>query len=123
MSVAENPSRLHCGHCDEYLSKTVYYQHKRLFYDRRSKKWSKHQVYGDDSLAETPFVLRDGAEPTVESEVNNQADDERCAFQISSQQGESDLPDQTDFMWYSSSDGPSQSSDVTAVSLLTECMA
>ena len=35
---AMKATRLHCGHCDQNLLKTIYYQHKRLYYDHRLKK-------------------------------------------------------------------------------------
>ena len=30
-----------CEHCDEFISKTLYYKHRKLFYDRKAKKWKK----------------------------------------------------------------------------------
>ena len=29
-----------CEHCDDYVSKTLYFKHKRLYYDRKTKIWS-----------------------------------------------------------------------------------
>ena len=31
--------RYYCEHCNQYLSKTLFFKHKRLYYDRLSKKW------------------------------------------------------------------------------------
>ena len=33
--------RFHCGHCNEKVSKTLYYQHKKLYYSCTDKVWSK----------------------------------------------------------------------------------
>ena len=30
---------LFCPHCDQEVSKTTFYQHKRRYYDRRAKRW------------------------------------------------------------------------------------
>ena len=41
MSSSANPrKRVYCPHCDEYLSKSAYYQHKLLYYDEAIQKWS-----------------------------------------------------------------------------------
>ena len=36
--------RYHCGHCNQAVSKTAFHQHKRLYYDCLSKKWSSTRV-------------------------------------------------------------------------------
>jgi len=33
--------RFHCGHCGEKVSKTLYYQHKRLYYSSATNSWSR----------------------------------------------------------------------------------
>ena len=30
-----------CGHCNQKISKTLYYQHKKLFYSASTKSWKK----------------------------------------------------------------------------------
>jgi len=42
--------RHYCGHCNEYLNKTVYYQHKRIYYDKSEKRWSSQQVFNCSPL-------------------------------------------------------------------------
>ena len=37
--------RYHCEHCDEYISKTLYYRHRSLYYDKHARKWSKERVH------------------------------------------------------------------------------
>ena len=44
--------RYYCGHCCRFLSKTLFYQHKRLYYDRLSKKWSSIPVAYSELEAE-----------------------------------------------------------------------
>lgn len=33
--------RFHCGHCNEKVSKTLYYQHKKLYYSSADKSWTQ----------------------------------------------------------------------------------
>lgn len=37
--------RYFCGHCEQQLSKTSYFKHKRLFYDRKSGSWKKKRIH------------------------------------------------------------------------------
>ena len=30
-----------CSHCDEDLSRSCYYRHRRLYYNQKSKEWCK----------------------------------------------------------------------------------
>uniref|UniRef100_A0A1X7VLH9 Uncharacterized protein n=1 Tax=Amphimedon queenslandica TaxID=400682 RepID=A0A1X7VLH9_AMPQE len=39
---------LFCGHCDEMVSRTKYYTHKRSFYDRKNKIWQKSKRFSQD---------------------------------------------------------------------------
>ena len=34
-----------CGHCSKELSKTRYFQHRKLFYNKRTKEWSQQRVF------------------------------------------------------------------------------
>lgn len=44
-----------CGHCDE-VSKRTFYQHKRLYYDPKSKAWSNDKrVFHDSSGSRSTF--------------------------------------------------------------------
>ena len=37
-----------CGHCEQEVSKRTFYQHKRLYFDSKSKTWSREaRVYHD----------------------------------------------------------------------------
>ena len=47
--------RLFCGHCQEYVSKTVYHQHR----DTNSKKWSTHRVFFQDEHETESFKPKD----------------------------------------------------------------
>ena len=46
-----------CGHCDELISKTLYFQHKRLYYSVHNRQWKKtSSVACDCSGQESPAV-------------------------------------------------------------------
>ena len=43
--MADSSKRMYCGHCHEYLTKTVYFKHKRLHYDRTTKQWLSTRAF------------------------------------------------------------------------------
>ena len=52
---------IYCGHCHKEVSRTKYYAHKRLYYNRSEKQWSQtKQLNFTDHLtgaaASLPFV-------------------------------------------------------------------
>ena len=52
------PKRYFCGHCDQSLSKTVFYQHRRLYYNAESKKWCKGRLFSVPT-SEPSFTMPD----------------------------------------------------------------
>ena len=36
--------KYYCGHCETYVSKTLYFKHKRMYYERHSKTWKSTRV-------------------------------------------------------------------------------
>ena len=54
----------YCGHCDKVLGRTVFYQHRRLYFHRTSRKWFQRPVNfsgtGSDSAAE--FIMSEAEE-------------------------------------------------------------
>ena len=38
-------SKRFCEHCKVYVSKNVYYRHKRLYYNKKEEKWSSSRVF------------------------------------------------------------------------------
>ena len=44
-----------CGHCHQELSKTLFFSHKKLYYNKRLKKWQKDIIQADAN--EVEFVL------------------------------------------------------------------
>ena len=38
-----------CGHCNEYLGKTLYYKHKQVYYSQEAKRWCAEPVRDDES--------------------------------------------------------------------------
>lgn len=55
MSDSEPPKKRFCGHCKEYLCKTVYFQHKRLYFNKESNKWLPTQVFNKTPFDEPAF--------------------------------------------------------------------
>ena len=49
MMASSTTKRYFCDHCEQELSKTSYFKHKRLFYDRTSERWQKERVHYNDS--------------------------------------------------------------------------
>ena len=41
MSSSSSEKRFHCQHCNEKVSKTLYYQHKSRYYCPLSRSWIK----------------------------------------------------------------------------------
>ena len=58
-----------CGHCEQEVSKRTFYQHKRLYYDSKSKTWSHDaRVYHEPSSSADDFRL-----PTIDSPSTSQS--------------------------------------------------
>ena len=56
-----------CGHCNRLLAKTVFFRHKRMFYDHKAKRWSKKRVVDVSVTESVPFILSsDSEEDTME---------------------------------------------------------
>ena len=70
---AANQSLFYCGHCNERLSKTQFYKHKKLFYDRKNKKWLKDSTYDD---VDEEFEFSDDEDPSWFSDSAEEHDDE-----------------------------------------------
>ena len=53
--MAESPKLIYCGHCEKYLTKTVYYKHKRLYYDKTKKEWLPSRVFSQTPNEDSTF--------------------------------------------------------------------
>ena len=42
--IFRKPKRYFCGHCDKKVSKTLLFEHRKLFYDKLAKQWRKERV-------------------------------------------------------------------------------
>ena len=51
--MADSRGKRFCGHCEEYLSKSVYYRHRRLYYNKSTQQWGSSRVFYKDETAET----------------------------------------------------------------------
>ena len=70
MADRGNRNLVKCGHCNQEVSKRTLYQHKRLYFDSKSKTWSSDKrVYHDTtgSSVDTDFQL-----PTNPTEDNEE---------------------------------------------------
>ena len=61
------PTRYFCGHCNRQLSKTLFFRHKRMFFDRKARKWSSVKVISDDTTSE-PFTLTSSDDDSSDEE-------------------------------------------------------
>lgn len=52
--MAEKASRklVFCQHCGDNVSKRTYYQHRRLYFDTKSQKWSDTRVWHSSTSSE-----------------------------------------------------------------------
>ena len=67
-----NRKRYYCGHCDEYLSKTVYFQHRRLYFEVKCQKWSKKRLFACAGRGES--------EPTSAEDSQSSSAEELSTF-------------------------------------------
>lgn len=57
-AVFEMQTKRHfCGHCHQNLSKTVFYKHRTLYFNSRSKEWSKECMFPAGVLNELSFTI------------------------------------------------------------------
>lgn len=40
--MAEQRKRVHCPHCNEYVSRSIFYQHKQLYFDDFRQRYTDH---------------------------------------------------------------------------------
>lgn len=44
-SSSTGAKRYFCEHCEKELSKTSYFKHKKLYYDKKCRTWKKERVH------------------------------------------------------------------------------
>lgn len=54
-SEPRSEPRFLCGHCDSVLSKTQFYKHKRLYYNRRERKWNSDRILPENDHQDFEF--------------------------------------------------------------------
>lgn len=52
----ESKKRFHCGHCNEFVCKTVYFQHKRLHFDKEKNEWSTAGRFFNNAASSQPSL-------------------------------------------------------------------
>ena len=76
--MSAGSKRLYCGHCKEFVCKTTYHQHKRLYYDKSNKRWSSEQVFAVGSKSTQAAFLStlysSSMDPTGTADLENKAD-------------------------------------------------
>lgn len=60
--------RYFCGHCSKELSKTRFFQHRRLFYNKKTKEWSQLRVF-ESRLGES-FNFSDNEDDCISSKLS-----------------------------------------------------
>ena len=73
---AEKTNRFYCGHCEQEVSRRTLYTHKRLYYNRMSKEWSKQKIsYAENAGIDrqTPDV-RQGGDERSETDTDDVGD-------------------------------------------------
>lgn len=55
-----------CGHCNEEVSKTLFFQHRKLYYDKRNGEWKTERVMSMDLGEDFDF---EGTQDTSEGTV------------------------------------------------------
>ena len=72
--VIKTPSRkrlYYCGHCDEEVSKTLFFQNKRQYYDQNRQEWERFSaqssVMKDDDSIPVDFKFSSSSESISES--------------------------------------------------------
>lgn len=58
-SLAKQANKYLCGHCNAELSKTLFYRHKSLYYDAKTKTWSSERLLPDSIVNVEDFTLSD----------------------------------------------------------------
>ena len=53
MDANRQRSKMFCGHCSQYVSKSTYYRHRRTFYDKKIRQWSKEQPMSSSLSSES----------------------------------------------------------------------
>ena len=63
-------SWFYCSHCDERLSKNLYFQHRRLYYSYRTRKWKRDETPCDHTQMDELFFSDNeiAAEPSGDSD-------------------------------------------------------
>ena len=90
MEGRSTPKLVRCGHCEQEVSKRTFYQHKRLYYNSKSKTWNRDaRVYHETSSSSSPgdgdfqlqtsdnpsTALQSPGSPTIEGDEDTIHDD------------------------------------------------
>ena len=59
------PKRFYCGHCEQEVSRGTLYAHKRLYYNRMTREWSKARINYTGSDYHATDCHEDGDEESI----------------------------------------------------------
>ena len=72
--MSAGTKRFYCGHCKEYVCKTTYHQHKRLYFDKENKRWSSEQVFAVASASTQAAFIPTSMKPKERTVPENDAE-------------------------------------------------
>ena len=64
--------RVFCPHCEDFVARSLYYEHKQLYYDSSNKKWKEMK-----STDKTTFTVNFEFSPPQAQESADQTEDYR----------------------------------------------
>ena len=83
MAVSEGSKKcFYCGHCNEYLCKTVYFQHKCLHFNKDKNEWLKEARVFQSNIetSQLPFCPSPQLQPSsVASMVTSKSSSCQCS--------------------------------------------
>lgn len=59
---SDRPKNYFCGHCHQHVSKTLFFQHRKLYYDKRAKQWNAERVVPVDLGEDFDFARAEATE-------------------------------------------------------------
>ena len=65
--AARERKRYFCGHCNDYIGKTLYHKHKQVYYNKKEKKWCQERVV---VATDDAFVFTDGKSSSFSCDNN-----------------------------------------------------
>ena len=55
--IMSSTKKYFCGHCKDAVSKTLFFKHKKLYYDRKTKEWKSQRLVKLPGGRESDFEM------------------------------------------------------------------